>query len=149
MEIRLATLNDVPKWMDLVRRVKDSFPGLILTEYELILRKKIALGLATAAWEQQDLVGGLLYSLEGKELEFLAVSPDRRNKGIATAMIYKMITNFKQGDQLTVITYQEGDAQGIAARRLYERLGFRAGELVTLFDYPCQKYNLNIDELKN
>jgi len=148
LEVRLANLADVPHWMDLVEKVKDSFLGLIMAEYEQILRGKILENLAIVACDGETLVGNLLYSIEEKELEFLAVSPDFRKQGAATAMIQKMFSSFKPNDQVTVVTYREGDAQGYAARKLYEGLGFKAGDLITMFEYPCQKFTVIVDEAK-
>ncbi|MEA5077386.1 MAG: GNAT family N-acetyltransferase [Anaerolineaceae bacterium] len=131
-----------------MEKVKDSFPGLIMAEYEQILRIKILGNQAIVACEGETLVGNLLFSIEEKELEFLAVSPDFRKHGVATAMIRKMFSSFKQNDQVTVVTYREGDAQGYAARKLYESLGFRAGDLITMFEYPCQKFTYKMEEVK-
>ncbi|MEL7658439.1 MAG: GNAT family N-acetyltransferase, partial [Bacillota bacterium] len=85
------------------------------------------------------IVGALAFSTENKELVFLAVHPEHRKTGIAQNLIKKMISLFPTGAQISVITYRKGDLQGLSARKLYVNLGFKCGELLTIFEYPCQK----------
>ncbi len=46
------------------------------------------------------------------------------------------------GKDITVTTYRESDANGIAARAFYKRLGFSKGKLTEEFGYPVQEFVL-------
>ena len=59
-------------------------------------------------------------------------------------MIEKMKSNFRTGDQIQVVTFASGDPKGIPARKCYHKCGFKDDELLTVFDYPCQKMILTV-----
>lgn len=46
------------------------------------------------------------------------------------------------GKDITVTTYRESDANGIAARAFYKRLGFSKGKLTEEFGYSVQEFVL-------
>ncbi len=140
MLAELAKNKDVDSWLEMLELVKENFPGLDLDEYRAILVKRINQENALVIKDGEAVTGALLFSKESKELEFLAVHPQCRKKGIAKALIQHMFTLFPKGSRIFVVTYREGDEMGKAARRLYEHLGFTAGELITVFDYPCQEF---------
>lgn len=140
MEIGYACNYDIDGWMKLLALVKDNFPGLDMDEYRKALSEQISGQGALAARENGTVIGGLLFSRESKELQFLAVHPQYRGRGAATALIRHMFALFPGGSRFTVITYRENDAQGRAARELYTRIGFVPGELITVFNYPCQEF---------
>ncbi|MEG2575085.1 MAG: GNAT family N-acetyltransferase [Christensenella sp.] len=139
MFISFAKQQDIDSWMDLLCVVKDSFPGLDMKEYRTALSDCIRNKQALAVKAEDVIVGALTFSQCTGELSFLAVHPLYRKKGIAKALILKFISQFPKGTRLSVITYRDGDRQGIAARKLYQSMGFQCGELLTVFDYPCQK----------
>lgn len=139
MVIQFACNDDIEHWMDLLELVKDSFPGLDKVEYKRSLKTTIANKEALLAKIDDNIVGAFAFSKNDLELCFLAVHPDYRRKGIAKGLIEKMISLFPVGTELKVITYQENDPQGIAARKFYRSLGFACAEKLTVFDYPCQK----------
>ena len=66
--------------------------------------------------------------------------PDFRGRGIATDLICAMVAVVSKGQDICVTTYRESDNKGKAARALYAKMGFIAGELVEEFGYPCQKF---------
>lgn len=140
MKIGLAQSNDIDGWIKLLELVKDNFPGLDMDEYKKGLSIRILEQGALVAKENDVLIGSLLFSRESKELEFLAVHPQYRRLGTATALILNMFAFFPKGSCFTVITYREDDPKGKAARELYKRIGFTPGELIMVFDYPCKKF---------
>jgi len=139
MKIAFAQSNDIDDWIKLLELVKDNFPGLDMDEYKKGLSTRILEQGALIAKENDMLIGALLFSRESKELEFLAVHPQYRGLGTATALIRDMFVCFPKGSCFTVISYREDDPKGKAARELYKRIGFTPGELITVFDYPCEK----------
>lgn len=140
MNIGFAQNNDIDDWIKLLELVKDNFPGLVIDEYKKGLSTRILEQGALVAKEGDMLIGALLFSRESKELEFLAVHPQYRGLGTATALIRDMFALFPKGSCFTVISYREDDPKGKAARELYKRIGFTPGELITVFDYPCEKF---------
>jgi ribosomal protein S18 acetylase RimI-like enzyme len=73
----------------------------------------------------------------------MAVHPGHRRMGLASAMIDTMLAAFQSGSEIRVTTFREGDPMGDAPRALYKSLGFREGELVEEFGYPCQCFVLH------
>ncbi|MBS7007276.1 GNAT family N-acetyltransferase [Anaerostipes sp.] len=145
MEIKLAESKDVNACIEFVEIVKDDFAGYKQEEFKKALENCIEHDEAILATDKSgNLIGLLLYSKSDHNLEFLTAHPDCRQKGTARALIEKMKVNFKPGEQIQVVTFVSGDPKGIAARECYHRCGFIDDELLTVFDYPCQKMILTI-----
>ncbi|MEA4973760.1 hypothetical protein SDC9_95534 [bioreactor metagenome] len=139
MFVKYAEKSEINEWMSLVEVVRDNFPGLDEIQYREGLEKSIENREALTAWEGDVLIGVLAFSKASAELEFLAVHPKHRRKGAAKALFEKMLQEFKDGNEISVVTYCEGDEIGASARKLYFSLGFGEAELLTVFDYPCQR----------
>jgi GNAT superfamily N-acetyltransferase len=73
----------------------------------------------------------------------MAVHPKHRRKGIASAMIERMLSLFPNNTDITVTTFRADDIKGIDPRPLYKKYGFEEDELVTEYDYPHQKFILH------
>lgn len=140
MTVEIAQNKDIDSWFELLELVKDSFPGLDFEEYRQILQKRVSEQSALVIKDNDTVTGALLFSKDTKELEFLAVHPKYRKNGVAKALVQHMLTLFPKGSRISVVTYREKDEKGKAARRLYENIGFTTGELITVFDYPCQEF---------
>ncbi len=138
MHIAFAQQQDMNSWMDLLHLVQDSFPGLNMREYQTGLAQCMDDRQALVAKVDNTLGGALIFSKDA-ELTFLAVHPQHRHKGIGKALIQACMSQFPPGTRLSVVTYRDGDPLGVAARKLYQSLGFCDGELLTVFDYPCQE----------
>jgi len=139
----IARHNDAEGWMELVDIVKENFPGLIIEEYKEVLLRNIVKQSALCVKYDNEIVGVLLYSAEQKTLSCMAVHPAHRKKGIASALVMKMIENFPRHSKIWVTTFREGDPKGSAARALYKKIGFIEDELILGFDdYPVQKFVL-------
>ena len=141
MEVQVARIEDVDGWIRLVETVKDQFPGLDIDTYQAVLLKRIEQQSALLVKKDDAVLGALLFSKTKNELQFLAVHPDYRQQGIATALIHRMFSLLPKAATVTVITYREDDTKGTAARKLYERMGFVPGALVMEFGYPCQVFS--------
>lgn len=139
MVAEFAGKQDVESWMHLLELVEEHFPGLDKEEYRKWLEASIIHKEALVVKKDGIVVGALAFSRSEKELLFLAVHPNYRKMGIAQKLIEKVISFFKAGKQVSVITYREDDPLGLVARKLYFSLGFEGDDLLTVFDYPCQK----------
>ncbi|QSX06581.1 GNAT family N-acetyltransferase [Sedimentibacter sp. zth1] len=94
-------------------------------------------------WRYNIVVGILLFSYNQSCLSCMAVHPSYRKRGIATAMINKMLSIMPKGKDITVSTFIENDNKGIAPRALYKKFGFVEDELCIEFNYPNQKFVLH------
>ncbi len=137
-----AEEKDIPAWLNLVNMVAGDFPGLDIESYTETLRKNIARGSALCVREDGKLGGILLFSPDHRCLSCMAVHPDYRRNGIASALIFEMLRRMPDGD-ISVTTFREGDSKGIAPRELYQKFGFKPEELLTEFNYPVQRFVLD------
>lgn len=146
MKIKFATAQDIDAWMSLVERVRDVFPGLetveALAEHRATVLRFMETSSAICAVEDSQIAGILLFSKEASELCFLAVDPDYRRQHIAQNLVASMLTQMEDGKDVSLITYQENDPNGHAARAFYKRLGFSEGRLTEEFGHPAQEFIL-------
>lgn len=146
MKIRFAKPDDIKQWMQLVVKVKDSFPGLetdaALAEHEKTVLSFIQKGGSICAEVDGNIRGILLFSKRRCQLCFLAVDPDCRRKHIAREMVGLMLEQLPHNKDVTVSTYREGDPNGIAARKFYKKMGFVEGTLSEEFGSPVQIFVL-------
>lgn len=144
--VQFAEPEDIDSWMKLIEIVKDEFPGLETEEelegYKRTVIKNINRKTAICVKSDDEIVGALLFSYKLKCLSWMAVHPDYRRKGIASALITKMLELFPSDVDISVTTFREGDAKGIAPRQLYKKFGFIEGDLVEEFNYPNQIFIL-------
>ena len=140
MEAVFGEKNDFKSWVELVKLVRGNFTGLDLECYKNILIEKMEKRETIVVKENEKVVGALVFSYTEQEISFLAVHPEYRNKGIGVELIKKVISLFPIGTKLVVITYRAGDEKGRNARKLYKKAGFSEGNLITVFDYPCQEF---------
>ena len=137
-----AKEGDAPQWLALAASLSGSFPGLEMTDYSHTLMKNIRRQTALCAKTADDrLIGILLFSPARHTLSCMAVHPDWRRRGIASALIREMLRRMPPGD-ITVTTFREGDPKGEAPRALYHSFGFLPDALCTEFGYPLQRFLL-------
>ena len=136
-------LND---WMRLVRRVSRNFPGLEtedgLEEHQQTVLKFMNKKQALCVKENGRIAGVLLFSRNRNMICCLAVSPEHRRKGIASALLKRALEELDRTRDITVSTFREGDEKGIAPRALYRKFGFRGDALTEEFGYPNQVFIL-------
>ena len=144
--IELATERNIDNWMDLVCKVKDSFPGLetkeALEEHRNTVLEFMDKGCAVCAKADNKIVGTLLFSKESGTLCFLAVDGEYRRQHIAEKMFSYMLTFMDPDKDITVTTYRAGVPEGIPARMFYKRMGFTQGKLTEEFGSPVQEFVL-------
>jgi len=142
-----AEMDDINSWIKMINIVKDNFPGLDTDEdmntYRQTVIKNIKRKTAICVKYKNDIIGVILFSYNSKSLSCMAVHPDHRRKGIASAMIERMLSLFPNNTDISVTTFREDDIKGIAPRQLYKKYGFEEDELITEFGYPNQKFILH------
>ena len=142
--IRFVEKEDIGQVLSMMEEVKADFAGYQESEFLEALEKAIQNGEAFLEEEEGKLEGTISFSYEEKEITFLAVRPEFRKCGIGRKLVERVKSCFYSGEELSVITFRAGDEKGIAARSCYYACGFKDGEELTVFDYPCQKLSVII-----
>lgn len=147
MQVHFGQKEDIDQWMKLVMKVSDNFPGLeteeALEEHKKTVLKFMGKEQALCVKDGDKIAGVLLFSRGHNMICCLAVDPDYRRAGIASAMLDKALSELDRTRDITVTTFREGDAKGTAPRALYKKFGFVEGELVMEFGYPNQVFILH------
>lgn len=146
--IRYVTKEDINKVRSMMEQVKEAFPGYQETEFLEALDKAIDDKEALLEEKEGRLAGMLTFSYKEKELMFLAVMPEFRKQGVGKRLIKRMAECFEDGEVVHVITFREGDQKGMAARYCYHSCGFVDDEELVVFEYPCQKMVLKVEQIK-
>lgn len=144
--IREAKGGDRGQVLSMMDEVKESFPGFEEKEFLEALDLAVSRKEAFLAERQGEVAGLAVFSGQDRELTFLAVRPEFRKQGIGKRLIERVISCFPRGEEISVITFREGDPEGTAARRCYLSCGFVDGEDLTVFDYPCRRMRLKVGE---
>lgn len=146
MEVLYGIASDIDAWMKLVECVAPQFPGLEtkenLEEHKATVLRFMEKRQAICVKEKNGIAGVLLFSRGHNMICCLAVSPEYRHCGIASALLETALKELDRAREITVSTFREGDEKGIAPRALYKKYGFEEGELTIEFDYPNQKFVL-------
>ncbi len=135
-----ASKEDIEIWMELVELVQDNFPGLVIEDYKKALEQSITQKMALLVKTEGKAVGTMLFSYQNNEICFLAVHPQYRQNGIATALVTEMLKQLPEEAKITVSTFRQDDPKGKAARAFYTNLGFTPGALIEEFGYHCQQF---------
>ena len=147
IQIGLAKIEDIDSWIELVRLVRDNFPGLeteeLLIGYRDTVIKNINRQTAICAKFGDSVIGVLIFSIKNNELSCMAVHPNYRRLRIASKMIEIMLSILPPNKDVKVMTFRSGDEKGIAPRALYKKFGFVEGELCYHFNYPEQIFTLH------
>jgi [ribosomal protein S18]-alanine N-acetyltransferase len=119
-QIRRLTYADLPQVVAIERRAFTSPWSLAMFVLELSKPS----GVCLAATSEEELVGYLVCSRYDTvwHVMNIAVDPDRRRRGIGTALIAALLERVGPEAQVTLeVRHSNGGAQ-----RLYERFGFRS-----------------------
>jgi [ribosomal protein S18]-alanine N-acetyltransferase len=119
-QIRRLTYADLPQVVAIERRAFTSPWSLAMFVLELSKPS----GVCLAATSEEELVGYLVCSRYDTvwHVMNIAVDPDRRRRGIGTALIAALLEQVGPDAQVTL----EVRSSNGGAQRLYERFGFRS-----------------------
>lgn len=143
-QIRLATLDDIEKWMNLVFLVIDGFPNLQEEEYLNTLVKAINNQQAFILAEDHLAIGIMIFNSKTGSIDFFGVHPQYRHKEIEQAFLNKILNNFTSN--VTITTFRENDKADLHQRQTIKQLGFVEAELLYEYGYPTQKFILSKKE---
>ena len=146
MEAVFGDNSCIDSWMQLVREVSRSFPGLeteeSLDEHKQTVLKFMSKKQALCVRNKETVVGVLLFSHSKNMICCLAVDPEYRKQGLASILLRKALDELDRSKEITVSTFRESDDKGIAPRALYKKFGFQEGEMTEEFGYPNQVFVL-------
>lgn len=131
--------RDMDNCLSLMEIVKDDFAGYEPDEFIQAMHNAIRGKEAFVVYEGGEISGLIAFSYKSKEITFLAVNPEFRGKGIAKSLIHEVINCFRPGDMLHVVTFRGDDPKGKAAIACYHSCGFKDGEQLEVYGYPCQR----------
>jgi ribosomal protein S18 acetylase RimI-like enzyme len=138
VRVQLATEADISAWIALAVEVEPLFgPHAHSADFQHVLRKNIARGSAFCVRADEGLpgthlLGGLLFSAHPPhyKISWLAVAASARGQGIGRALVRHALSCVVAPAEISVITFGEDVAEGEAARRLYQALGFEPAQVV-------------------
>ena len=146
MKVEYGILQDIDSWMELVQRVRWNFPGLeteaAIEDHRQTVLRFMEEKRALCVKEADTVVGVLLLSKKHNMICCLAVAPEYRRNGIASALVGKAIAELDRSRDITVTTFRENDEKGVAPRALYRQFGFAEENLMVENDYPVQRFVL-------
>ena len=138
---------DIDQWMDLVRLVRNNFPGLeteeSLDEHRQTVLKFMGKRQALCVKVNDQIAGVMLFSRNRNMICCLAVHPEYRRNRIASMLLEKALGEMDRSRDITVSTFREEDEKGTAPRALYRKYGFCEAELTMEFNYPNQVFILH------
>ena len=146
MKVEYGTSLDIESWMELVQSVSWNFPGLeteaAIEDHRKTVLRFMSENRALCVKDDENVVGVLLLSKKYNMICCLAVAPEYRRKGIASALLEKALSALDRSKDITVTTFRDNDEKGIAPRGLYKQYGFTEEKLMVENDYPVQRFVL-------
>jgi len=148
MRVAMASTDDTPSWLSLAAEVEPLFGPMVgEPAFRNALREAIECGDAFCVREGDGppgtaLVGAIMFSGSGSDyrIGWLAVAKGSRRKGIGRMLVEHVLSLVTPPVRITVTTFREDRPEGRPARRFYESLGFRPGELREVHGLPCQAF---------
>ena len=141
-EIQFASMEDIPKWIELVRLVVDGFPCLEEKHYMEQLKDCIQKKQALILKDNDIAIGIMGITIATGSIDFLGIHPQYRKQGITQAFLKKAISLLITSDEISVTTFREGDKADTGYRNIFKNFGFAEAELLVEFGYPTQRFVL-------
>ena len=146
MEVVFGMPSEIEQWMKLVKRVSWNFPGLeteeSIEEHSQTVLRFMNKNQALCVKRDNEIAGVILFSRNHNMICCLAVAPEHRQNGIASALLEEALHELDRKREISVSTFRENDEKGIAPRSLYKKFGFKEAELIEEFGYLNQKFIL-------
>lgn len=142
-DIQLATMEDIPSWMKLLRLVVDGYPVLDETDYLYKLKIFIKNKQALVLKDGELLIGAMAFSTPPCSIEFMGVHPQYRKRGIQKLFIDALLEDYYPEQDICITTYRNGDKADTGYRKELQKLGFAEQELLVEFGYPTQRFVLS------
>ena len=146
MQAEYGTPRDIESWMQLVRQVRRNLPGLetqeAMEDHQRTVLRFMGENRALCVKNAEQIIGVLLLSKKHNMICCLAVAPEYRRMGVASALLEKALSELDRTGDISVTTFREEDDKGTAPRALYRRFGFVEEKLTVENNYPVQRFVL-------
>lgn len=139
-QVKIASPNDLDRWMEFVQTVQSEFHGLDLVhdeEYQAAVDKNIhrSTAIYVENKDTSEIIGAMMYSPHSFHIGWLAVRPNYRRKGIGTALVQYMVAAMHKDVPIRVKVFLETDPPGKVAHAFYRSLGFTPKEIQEDLDH--------------
>lgn len=121
---RIPSEDETDGIFGLAELCKDNFAGYDADKMKKLIKKKAGNGEIYVISHNGNTAGFVMFTKKNKTLDYIAVSPEYRNAGIASRLMVTAMAQFEIGDELSIITFRQEHFKSEAARRLYEKFGF-------------------------
>lgn len=132
MKVFAAKREDMAAWLNLAREVEELFGPMAEEEpFRNALLAAIDEGNAFCSkdeTEKDTLSGGVVVNPVDREVAWLAVSENSRRLGAGDLLLSYAIKQLGISSPINVVTFADTIKQGLAARELYLKYGFRDHE---------------------
>lgn len=135
---------DIPVILSILEACRGSLPALAEDGADTLLRRNVRRGSAAVARLDGCAAGVCVWSPVLRRISLLAVLPEARGAGVASALLRDALRQLPPGD-VCVETFCAGDARGRPALALYQKFGFVPDGELTGFKLPMQKLRLRRD----
>lgn len=134
-----AQMEDIPAWMELARLSVDGFPYFQESSYLPQLERAIREERALILRDGEKASGVLVFQKKTGCIDFMAVHPQYRGRGVERAFLDKLMRECLAGRELSITTFRAGDKADTGYRAVCQQLGFAQSELLVEFGYPTQR----------
>jgi ribosomal protein S18 acetylase RimI-like enzyme len=128
-KVRPATTADFTAWKELAREVEPLFQGPMAENHELHekILDSIAGGDVFSAVERKSnqIAGMIVISRVKNKIAWLAVFQQYRIKGAGDLLLKRALDELDAAREVEVVTFREDSVEGLPARRLYQKHGFK------------------------
>ena len=139
MQVELATPEIIPAWIELAREVEPLFEGRMADEEDFheFIRRKIAQRDAFIVRDRanyNELMGLIAVSHHNNTISWFAVFEKYRRNGVGSMLLAHAIEDLDHTREISVTTFREENKEGLPARRLYQKFGFRDFDVNAFYD---------------
>lgn len=132
-----AQQADLPAILDILRACQEELPPLAQDSLTQLLQRNVQRGSVLLAAQETKVAGVCIWSPVLHKISLLAVLPQARGLGIATALLKETLRRMPAGN-ITLETFRDGDPRGTAALSLYKKFGFQSIGLSEGYEWPMQ-----------
>mgnify|MGYP006278736819 FL=1 len=86
--------------------------------------------------EKSPIIGAMSYSPNQNLISWLAVHPNYRRRGVASSLMYTLLQELHNAQEIKVKTFRDNDKYGKPARSFYKKHGFKEGKILAAENYP-------------
>lgn len=129
MIVEIATKEIINDWIELAREVEPIFQGSMAEndDFHHFMISKIEKEQAFIIREAKtkNLMGLITISINKNQISWFAVAKEYRKMGVGSMLLEYAINKLNSNEEISVITFRKDYKEGIPARHIYEKFGFK------------------------